>query len=153
MADTSKPTKKTPSFEQGPGSAVSDNFRTGSRVGDLKPSSLVSSKPQLESSVYQELVDKYCFYGSPQGSNLKAHPSISSGREGEAPTHASAPACPSPPLSPRSPAHLAAPVAEAPRASVSPRAPPLPSTSPLAFRYSFHSGFMNDPHSPTGIRG
>jgi hypothetical protein len=56
-----KPTKKTPSFEQGHGSAVSDNFRTGSRVGDLKPSYLVSSKPQLESSVYQELVDKYCF--------------------------------------------------------------------------------------------
>ncbi|KAF4761992.1 hypothetical protein N7455_001618 [Penicillium solitum] len=153
VPDTAKPTKKTPSFEQGPGSAVSDNFRTGSRVGDLKPSSLVSSKPQLESSVYQELVDKYCFYGSPQGSNLKAHPSISSGREGEAPKHVSAPACPSPPLSPRSPAPLAAPVAEAPRASVSPHASPLPSTSPLAFRYSFHSGFMNDPHSPTVIRG
>ncbi|KGO75640.1 putative phosphatase regulatory subunit [Penicillium italicum] len=153
VPETSKPTRKPPSSEQGHGSPVSDNFRTGSRVGDLKPSSLVSSKPQLESSVYQELVDKYCFYGSPQGSNLKAHPSTSNGREGEALKHVSAPACLSPPLSPRSPAPLAAPVAEAPRASVSPRASPLPSASPLAFRYSFHSGFMNDPHSPTVIRG
>ncbi|KAJ6138924.1 phosphatase regulatory subunit [Penicillium samsonianum] len=153
VAPETKPTKKAPSFGQGHGSAVSDNFRTGGRVGDLKPSSLVSSKPQLESSVYQELVDKYCFYGSPQGSNLKAHPSISSGREGEAPKHISAPACSSPPLSPRSPAPLRAPVAEAPRASVSPRASPLPSASPLAFRHSFHHNFMNDPHSPTVIRG
>lgn len=31
------------------------------RKEDLKPSSLVSSKPCLESSVYKELVDKYCF--------------------------------------------------------------------------------------------
>ncbi|KAJ5486689.1 hypothetical protein N7530_000989 [Penicillium desertorum] len=148
-----KPTKKTPSLEQGHSSAVSDNFRTGSRVGDLKPSSLVSSKPQLESSVYRELVDKYCFYGSPQGSNLKAHASISSGREGEAPKHISAPACPSPPLSPRSPAPLVAHVAEAPRTSVSPRSSPLPSASSMAFRHSFHHNFMNDPHSPPVIRG
>ncbi|KAJ5384042.1 phosphatase regulatory subunit [Penicillium concentricum] len=147
VPETSKPTKKTPRFEQGPTSAVSDNIRTGARVEDLKPSSLVSSKPQLESSVYQELVDKYCFYGSPQGSNLKAHPSISSGREGEAPKHISAPACPSPPLSPRSPAPLSAPVA------VNPRASPRPSASPLSFRYSFNRGFMTDPHSPTVIRG
>ncbi|PYH49184.1 protein phosphatase regulator GAC1 [Aspergillus saccharolyticus JOP 1030-1] len=29
-----------------------------------KPSTLVSSKPHRESSVYKELVDKYCFFGS-----------------------------------------------------------------------------------------
>lgn len=40
---------------------VSDNVRCGSRPENLKPSSLVSSKPRLESSVYKELVDKYCF--------------------------------------------------------------------------------------------
>lgn len=40
-------------------SPVSDN----ARKEDLKPSSLVSSKPCLESSVYKELVDKYCFVG------------------------------------------------------------------------------------------
>lgn len=33
----------------------------GARKEDLKPSSLVSSKPCLESSRYKELVDKYCF--------------------------------------------------------------------------------------------
>ncbi|KAJ5960893.1 phosphatase regulatory subunit [Penicillium vulpinum] len=152
VAESPKPTRKTPTFEQGHDSAVSDNFRVEGRVADLKPSSLVSSKPQLESSVYQELVDKYCFYGSPQGSNLKAHASISSGREGEAPRHISAPACPSPPLSPRSPAPLAAPVVEAPRATASPRTSPRPSSA-MSFRYSFNRGFMNEPHSPTVIRG
>lgn len=34
----------------------------------LKPSSIVSSKPHLESSVYKELVDKYCFFGSAKNS-------------------------------------------------------------------------------------
>ncbi|KAJ9211238.1 CAZyme family CBM21 [Paecilomyces variotii] len=32
----------------------------------LKPSSIVSSKPHHESTTYRELVDKYCFYGSPK---------------------------------------------------------------------------------------
>lgn len=60
VESTPKPTKKTASFD-GPGPAVSDNSRVGGRAEDLKPSSLVSSKPRLESTVYQELVDKYCF--------------------------------------------------------------------------------------------
>ncbi|KAJ5856581.1 uncharacterized protein N7529_010525 [Penicillium soppii] len=148
---TPKPTKKTASFD-GPGPAVSDNSRVGGRAEDLKPSSLVSSKPRLESTVYQELVDKYCFYGSPQGSNIKAPPTTATTREGEAPKHISVPACPSPPLSPRSPAVLKAPTAEAPR-SVSPRTSPRPSPSPMGYRYSFNRGFMNDPHSSTVIRG
>jgi hypothetical protein len=147
---TPKPTKKTASFD-GPGPAVSDNSRVGGRAEDLKPFPLVSSKPGLEDTVYKELVDKYCFYGSPQGTNLKAPPTTATTREGEAPKHIAVPACPSPPLSPRSPAVLKAPV-EAPR-SVSPRSSPRPSPSPLAFRYSFHRGFMNDPHSSTVIRG
>lgn len=50
-------------------SSVSENAQKDA----LKPSSLVSSKPCLESSVYKELVDKYCFVGrlftcSPWGS-------------------------------------------------------------------------------------
>ncbi|CAG8266435.1 unnamed protein product [Penicillium salamii] len=146
-----KPVKKTASFG-GPGPAVSDNSRTGGRAEDLKPSSLVSSKPRLESTVYQELVDKYCFYGSPQGSSLKAPPTTATTRGGEAPKHVSVPACPSPPLSPRSPAPLKAPEAEASR-SVSPRPSPRPSPSPLGFHYSFNRGFMNDPHTSTVIRG
>jgi hypothetical protein len=35
----------------------------------LKPSSIVSSKPQHESSTYKELVDKYCFVSSPRSSS------------------------------------------------------------------------------------
>jgi hypothetical protein len=58
-----KPTKKA-GFAQDHASAVSDTVRTG-RAEDLKPSSLVSSKPRLESSKYQELVDKYCFVSLP----------------------------------------------------------------------------------------
>ncbi|KAI9375500.1 putative phosphatase regulatory subunit-domain-containing protein [Aspergillus egyptiacus] len=37
-------------------------------VGPEKPSTLASSKPHRESSVYRELVDRYCFYGSPTSS-------------------------------------------------------------------------------------
>ncbi|KAL4921407.1 putative phosphatase regulatory subunit-domain-containing protein [Aspergillus aurantiobrunneus] len=33
-----------------------------------KPSSVVSDKPNRESPVYRELVDRYCFYGSPTSS-------------------------------------------------------------------------------------
>ncbi|KAL6235842.1 hypothetical protein BDW75DRAFT_128728 [Aspergillus navahoensis] len=33
-----------------------------------KPSSMLSGKPNRESSVYRELVDRYCFYGSPTSS-------------------------------------------------------------------------------------
>jgi hypothetical protein len=148
---TAKPIKKTASFG-GPGPAVSETSRPAGRVEDLKPSSLVSSKPRLESTVYQELVDKYCFYGSPQGTNLKALPTTATTRGGEAPKHVSVPACPSPPLSPRSPAPLKAPEAETSR-STSPRASPRPSSSPMGFHYNFNRGFMNDPHTSTVIRG
>jgi hypothetical protein len=66
IGETAKPeiaklTKKSASSEQDRGFPVTDNLRTGGVVEDLKPSSLVSTKPQLESSVYQELVNKYCF--------------------------------------------------------------------------------------------
>jgi hypothetical protein len=60
---TPKPTKKTASFD-GPGPAVSDNSRVGGRAEEPKPLALVSGKPRLESTVYQELVDKYCFVSS-----------------------------------------------------------------------------------------
>ncbi|KAJ5129831.1 phosphatase regulatory subunit [Penicillium bovifimosum] len=151
--ETAKSTKQIAGFEQDTGSPVGDKPRTGGVAEDLKPSSLLSTKPQLESSVYQELVNKYCFYGSPQGSTPKAQASISSGWQGEAPKQVSAPACLSPPLSPRSPAPLREPVAEAPRASVSPRASPRPSAPSMAFRHTFNRGFLNDPHSSTVIRG
>ncbi|KAJ5776671.1 uncharacterized protein N7511_001682 [Penicillium nucicola] len=146
----SKPAKKAGS-EQAHAPAVSDTVRNG-RVEDLKPSSLVSSKPRLESTKYQELVDKYCFFGSaPQEPTPK--PAVNA-KEGEAPKHIVVAACLSPPLSPRSPAPIKAPAVEAPRErSHSPRTSPRPSSSPMNYHYSFHRGFMNDPHSSTVIRG
>lgn len=38
-----------------------------------KPSSLISSKPHRESSVYKELVDRYCFFGSSSDSSSNPH--------------------------------------------------------------------------------
>ncbi|KAL4926016.1 protein phosphatase regulator GAC1 [Aspergillus undulatus] len=39
-----------------------------------KPSSMLSDKPHHESSVYKELVDRYCFFGSPASSPTLNHP-------------------------------------------------------------------------------
>jgi len=55
--------EETPEAKSG-AKAASSKASAGSheaRKEGLKPSSLVSSKPCLESSVYKELVDKYCF--------------------------------------------------------------------------------------------
>jgi hypothetical protein len=56
----SEQTPETKSAAETPSSKASA-VSGQARKEDLKPSSLVSSKPCLESSVYKELVDKYCF--------------------------------------------------------------------------------------------
>lgn len=56
-ANPATPVRKDLETVLGRTSPVSD----GARKEDPKPSSLVSSKPCLESSVYKELVSKYCF--------------------------------------------------------------------------------------------
>ncbi|KAJ5388074.1 hypothetical protein N7509_010615 [Penicillium cosmopolitanum] len=129
-----------------------------------KPSSLVSSKPCLESSVYKELVDKYCFYGTPKSSPPKPQ-SFSVNVNGEAASKYFSTGSPSPPLSPRSPAPLEPAAVEAPRESrsgsssspaVSPRSSPRVSPSSLSFRFPYNSlqnGFMKDPQSSPVIRG
>ncbi|KAJ5324358.1 hypothetical protein N7476_002958 [Penicillium atrosanguineum] len=149
-------------------SAVSEK----ARKEDLKPSSLVSSKPNLESSVYKELVDKYCFYGSPKSNEEAPCPVVNVNNE--EPRKQYSLGAPSPPLSPRSPAPLEAPTdasreprpstlapaqASSPRVSprTSPRASPRASPSPIPFRYPYHqslqNGFLKDPHSSPVIRG
>jgi hypothetical protein len=60
-SDTSAPAPRSGMRTASP---VSQSAQTGSE----KPSSLMSSKPHRESSVYRELVDRYCFYGSPNSS-------------------------------------------------------------------------------------
>ncbi|CAI7612696.1 unnamed protein product [Penicillium pancosmium] len=129
-----------------------------------KPSSLVSSKPCLESSVYKELVDKYCFYGTPKSSPPKPQ-SFSVNVNGEAASKYFSTGSPSPPLSPRSPAPLEPATVETPRESrpvsssspaVSPRSSPRVSPSSMSFRFPYNSlqnGFMKDPQSSPVIRG
>lgn len=46
-------------------SATTSPAKDTTQVPSSKPSSIVSSKPHLESSVYKELVDKYCFVRYP----------------------------------------------------------------------------------------
>ncbi|KAJ5083947.1 phosphatase regulatory subunit [Penicillium alfredii] len=176
-ADITQASETSPSMGLRPTSPVSDDIRDASRVEDLKPSSFVSSKPRLESSVYKELVDKYCFvgalatssqntsltcsqYGSPNGSNLKQS-NATTGASDRGLSRQSASGSPSPPLSPRSPAPLEPPSAEPtrePRHSPmsppphSPRTSPRTSPSPMSFRFPFHD-FMNDSQSSTVIRG
>ncbi|PYH82557.1 hypothetical protein BO82DRAFT_401538 [Aspergillus uvarum CBS 121591] len=56
--------KRMSSRDQISSHANGNGYQTSS-VSSHKPSTLVSSKPHRESSVYKELVDKYCFFGSP----------------------------------------------------------------------------------------
>jgi hypothetical protein len=46
---------------------LDDQLKYASHSESLKPSHIVSGKPHHESSIYKELVDKYCFYGSAKG--------------------------------------------------------------------------------------
>ncbi|KAL2830580.1 putative phosphatase regulatory subunit-domain-containing protein [Aspergillus cavernicola] len=87
-----------------------------------KPSSLASSKPHRESSVYRELVDRYCFYGSPNSSPNLNRPlkAIDSG---------SSPA--TSPSSPSSPSGR-----YSPKESVTDASRSLPA-SPPTFRYKY----------------
>ncbi|KAJ5595239.1 uncharacterized protein N7459_001447 [Penicillium hispanicum] len=141
-------------------SPVSDGIRGTARTQDLKPSSLVTSKPCLESSGYKELVDKYCFYGSPKASHTKQ--SFAVNIPSDAASRNPTPGTPSPPLSPRSPAPLDSPAPEAFRESPSPSLSPASlsprtSPSPMPYRYPYHTtiqtGFLVDPQSSPAISG
>lgn len=51
----------------GAAALLHDQPKYASHSEPLKPSHIVSGKPHHESSIYKELVDKYCFYGSAKG--------------------------------------------------------------------------------------
>ncbi|KAJ5482778.1 hypothetical protein N7539_006224 [Penicillium diatomitis] len=145
--------------------------RSDVRPGDLKPSSLVSSKPCHESSSYKELVDKYCFYGSPvESSTPEKAPSFSNFTltlKGNEKSRFLTTAAPSPPLSPRSLPARESTTSELPHSdnhstsmNSGPGSPRISrSTSPsMNFRYPYHqktlqNGFMKDPQSSPVIRG
>jgi hypothetical protein len=174
-APKAKPVEKDSAIRPGRISPV----RNDARPEDLKPSSLVSSKPCHESSSYKELVDKYCFVSYPPGSfggqptNLTPQYGSSANTSDEKPPNFANftlslkgdetskffnTAAPSPPLSPRSlpPRQLASESRPAPSVGsphVSPRTSPT-----MAFRYPYHpttmqNGFMKDPQSSPVIRG
>ncbi|KAJ5460357.1 uncharacterized protein N7458_001909 [Penicillium daleae] len=159
-APKAKPVEKDLDIRPGRISPV----RNDARPEDLKPSSLVSSKPCHESSSYKELVDKYCFYGSSNNTPNEKPPNFANftlSLKGEEPAKLFNAAAPSPPLSPRSlPRELVATEAsrvESRPASGSPRASPRASPS-MAFRYPYHqttlqNGFMKDSQSSPVIRG
>ncbi|PYH95237.1 protein phosphatase regulatory subunit Gac1 [Aspergillus ellipticus CBS 707.79] len=70
-----------------------------------KPSTLVSGKPHRESSVYKELVDKYCFFGSANFSTGADGPPTATrdfgSRSGSNSSSSSVSPCSSPRMSPR----------------------------------------------------
>ncbi|KAF3389040.1 Protein phosphatase 1 regulatory subunit 3C [Penicillium rolfsii] len=173
-APKAKPVEKDLAIRPGRISPV----RNDARVEDLKPSSLVSSKPCHESSSYKELVDKYCFvsyppgsfggqptnltlqYGSPTTNSNEKPPNFANftlSLKGDEKSKFFNTAAPSPPLSPRSQPsrELASESRPAPVAGsthASPRASPT-----MAFRYPYQTrmqnGFMTDPQSSPVIRG
>ncbi|PWY71724.1 hypothetical protein BO70DRAFT_121664 [Aspergillus heteromorphus CBS 117.55] len=78
-----------------------------------KPSTLVSSKPHRESSVYKELVDKYCFFGSTNFSAGPDGPATATrdfgSRSGSSSSSSSVSPCSSPRMSPRAEAAPSSP--------------------------------------------
>ncbi|KAL1964431.1 hypothetical protein VTN77DRAFT_6989 [Rasamsonia byssochlamydoides] len=62
-----------------PTAGTNGNSKDTTDPGSLKPSTIVSSKPHLESSVYKELVDKYCFFGSAKSALIPDRTVSSSG--------------------------------------------------------------------------
>jgi hypothetical protein len=127
----------------------------------VKPSSLLSSKPHHDSSVYKELVDKFCFYGSTKGSN-GTNDSLSNGKSHPDPpsTSSTSPAQSlSPPLSPRSTEVLGIDYGNSCSSSASPvsSSPRAASSSPPHFDYAHHShvqsNFLKESSTPAVIRG
>ncbi|KAJ5267522.1 hypothetical protein N7478_010330 [Penicillium angulare] len=147
QANTARPVEKAPEPSPRESSPVSI-ARNGAPAENLKPSSLVSSKPCLESSVYKELVDKYCFYGTPKSASTKQTFSVNVPSE-DARRFPSG--TPSPPLSPGSPAPLEPPspghsseIRSRSPAAISPRSSPRSSPSPMSHRYPYHQTLGRD---------
>lgn len=126
-----------------------------------KPSFLLSSKPHHDSSVYKELVDKFCFYGSSKGSNgTKSSPHNGNSHLDYSSTSSTSPAQSlSPPLSPRATEILGIEYGNSRSSSASPvsSSPRAASSSPTSFDYAHHphiqSNFLKDSQTPAVIRG
>lgn len=164
-------------------SPTSDVSKRMVHADNSRPSPLGSSgKPHLDSSVYKELVDKYCFvslpprvypsvrgtspltdrrvqYGSPKGSNS---PNAQMNNEGESTQIVSTSSSPSPPASPRlvprADPTLSIRTGGSRSASTSPAGlRSRGSPSPVSFGYPYHppmqNSFLTESQTPTVIRG
>jgi hypothetical protein len=106
-----------------------------------RPSSLLSSKPHRESSVYKELVDRYCFFGSSNQSNSN-RPMPDLDRSSPHSTSSSSSSHSSPTLSP----NMDAASGDGSR---------NPSPTPLGYSYiePMQNNFFKESHRPAVIQG
>ncbi|RJE24937.1 hypothetical protein PHISCL_02701, partial [Aspergillus sclerotialis] len=133
---------------------VSEITRRNAHPERSKSSALVSDKPHHESTVYKELVDKYCFYGSPKSTpDHKRHPTPNkvepSTRKHNSNALIATSSSASPSLSPRvEPAHNTN-HREARSRSTSPASP----NSSYSYHQSIQSLFLKESQTPAVIRG
>ncbi|PLB37789.1 protein phosphatase regulator GAC1 [Aspergillus candidus] len=118
------------------------------RPEPVQPSSLLSSKPHHESSVYKELVDRYCFYGSPEYTSGGTQPVPFHANDSLRQKRKDSPGSPS--ISPHSSASSSP--NHSPSMDATHRVPTLSSPKPFEYRYP-QNNFMKEAHTPTVIRG
>ncbi|KAL9108585.1 MAG: hypothetical protein Q9227_006671 [Pyrenula ochraceoflavens] len=133
-----------------------------------KPSALVSEKPSHQSLSYQELVNKYCFFGSSKSSPqlTKSTPGLMDGASDEplgsdSGSGESSPLNAPPSTRPALPERVASSLSPPISRSISPTpisGPGVGGRSPSpSFGYpypsSMQNGFFTDAHAPTAIRG
>ncbi|KAE8362516.1 putative phosphatase regulatory subunit-domain-containing protein [Aspergillus caelatus] len=122
---------------------LGDSFsqsRTQPQAEPSKPSSLLSSKPHRESSVYKELVDRYCFFGSSSPShNTRPIPSLDKSSPHSTQTSSSQ-------SSPTS-----SPKMDTATGSNSRNSSPTPHSYP--YIESMQSSFLKETHRPAVIHG
>ncbi|KAL2000002.1 hypothetical protein VTN02DRAFT_3676 [Thermoascus thermophilus] len=133
-----------------------------------RPSSLLSNKPHHESSVYKELVDKYCFYGSSRTSFSISRPASAAKAKHEAGSVSNHKNAPSNAVTSSSPSHRETTIFADPAVttnsghSSSPSSPSSPSlssrsSSPVAFGFPYPppmpSSFLAESQTPTAIQG
>ncbi|KAL1984608.1 hypothetical protein VTN96DRAFT_8830 [Rasamsonia emersonii] len=145
-----------------PTTVMDGNSKDTTHPESLKPSTIVSSKPHLESSVYKELVDKYCFYGSAKSALISdrtvptremkpsrfyhegPHLSSSSSVAGQNCDEST------------SQVDSAISIESSPRLGAS-SASSSDASSPVIFSFPYHqpmcNGFLSEPQTPDVIRG
>lgn len=138
---------------------ISQLSRQVAQSEHYKPSSLINDKLHQDSLVYKELVDKYCFYGSPSTHSLKhmaSEAETMNGPEGSSPDVS--PSL-SPVLPPRRDSSLRSDSHESRSSSASRggHSNHVASSSPIPLVYPYHqslqNNFLKESHTPAVIRG